>query len=405
MLRPMPEAIETDVAVVGGGPAGLVSACLAAKAGLRVCLVSGERAGEPPDPRTVALMRPAIRLLAHLGLAPETEAFGASPLWRLKLVDDTGSWLASPPIVFDAREIGDAPFGWNIPVAPLVDALERMAGEAGVDVMRNEARSLDGAGGAAVVTLRGGGTVRARIVIAADGSRSRLREQAGIEALTWAYGQDAITARFDHSGPHDDTSIEFHKPDGPLTTVPLGGARSSLVWMMRPERSFELVNLPAETFARVLQAELHGVLGRVSDVRGRHIFPMRGLAAVRLSAPRTLFVGEAGHVLPPIGAQGLNMSFRDAATAIELVTRARAAGEDTGGSGVTLRYDTLRRRDVATRQGIVHAVNWSLLSDWPLPHAARAMGLRAAAAIPALRQAIMRQGMGMSDDLPRTMRE
>jgi 2-octaprenyl-6-methoxyphenol hydroxylase len=174
--------------------------------------------------------------------------------------------------------------------------------------------------------------------------------------------------------------------------------------MMKPERSLELVNLPDEAFARVLQGELHGALGRVSNVRGRVVFPMRWSTAARFAASRTLFVGESAHAMPPIGAQGLNMGFRDAATAVELIAQARAEGRDIGGFELGEAYDRKRRRDVLARQGVVHAMDWSLLSDWPLPHAARALGLSAGAAIPVLRQAIMRQGMGTSGDLPEAMR-
>lgn len=393
-----------DVAVVGAGPAGLAAACLLAEAGLAVRLFEGP-AQPAEDPRAIALMLPSIRLLRHLGLDPEDPALAGSPLRRLRIVDDTDRLFATGPVSFEAREIGEDAFGWSFPVTVLRKALKARAAALGVSIVPLDVETFDADDHDARLTASDGSTINARVVIGADGGRSRMRTQAGIGTVEWAYDQTAIAASFAHSAPHADTSIEFHKDAGPLTTVPGRDSRSTLVWMERPERASELMAMTDEEFARVLQSEIHGALGLVSDVGLRRAFPMRGLTATPFARGRMMLVGEAAHAIPPIGAQGLNMSLRDAATAAELIITAVKRGDDPGGRRVMEDYDRLRRRDVAPRLGIIDTVNRTLLSGWSLPHAARSLGLTLASRIAPARREMLRQGAGLGDNLPAVMRD
>ncbi|MGE0210485.1 MAG: FAD-dependent monooxygenase [Parvibaculaceae bacterium] len=393
---------QLDAAIVGAGPAGLAAACLLAGAGLKVSIFAGRE--EPrDDPRAVALMLPSIRLLRHLGIDPKDPALAGSPLRRLRIVDDTGRLFASAPVTFEAREIGEEAFGWNLPIVPLREALKARAATLGVPIAPQDVETFDAGDREARLVASDGTTASARVVIGADGSRSRMRAQAGIGALEWSYDQTAIAAGFSHSAPHGDTSTEFHKEAGPLTTVPGAGNRSTLVWMERPERAAELMAMTEAEFARVLQSEIHGTLGLVSDVGVRRAFPMRGLTATPFAQGRLMLVGEAAHAIPPIGAQGLNLSLRDAATAAELIVTAIESGKDPGDRTVMETYDRLRRRDVAPRLGIIDTVNRTLLSGWALPHAARSLGLALASRIGPARQQVLRQGAGLSEDLPAVM--
>jgi len=219
----------------------------------------------------------------------------------------------------------------------------------------------------------------------------------------WFYDQVAIGAVFSHSGPHNDTSTECHKQDGPLTTVPMPDNHSSLVWMVRPERGKELMALTDKEFAGELQLELHGELGIISDVINRKSFPMQGLNAMRYARNRVILIGEAAHVVPPIGAQGLNMSLRDGAMAAELIGDAHAFGDDIGADKLLTKYDTARRRDVWPRQKIIDLMNRSLLSSLPIVHDARAFGLNLVNRIAPLRSKVMREGISPTENLPRIM--
>jgi 2-octaprenyl-6-methoxyphenol hydroxylase len=393
------------IIVAGAGPAGLAAACLLAKDDLRVTCIAGEPARRLPDPRTVALMQPAIRLLRHIGIWPDDLQQVACALKKLKLIDDTGALIAAPTVTFSAEEIGADAFGWNIPVEQLTAALQDCAEKSGVNFVAEDAESYTVRDNQAEVRLKGGGSFVGHIVIAADGRASRLRATAGISTIDWSYDQSAIAASFDHTADHFGTSIEYHKSAGPLTTVPMPQGRSALVWMDKPAIVDELMALTDEDFAKQLQLETHGDLGLTSNVGPRKSFPMRGLTASVFARNRLMLVGEAAHVVPPIGAQGLNISMRDAALAAQLISDSIGWDEDPGDAKTMQTYDTERRRDILPRQAVVHTLNSSLLAQLAPFHALRAIGLTAISQIAPMRDKVVRQGLAPQRGLPRIMRE
>ncbi|HLF21027.1 MAG TPA: FAD-dependent monooxygenase [Aestuariivirga sp.] len=388
-----------DAIVAGAGPAGLAAAALLARDGKRTALVTGKTSAEP-DPRTVALMQPSIRMLEYLGLWPGSLRAQTAPLRKLRLVDDTGAAVRAPTLTFDAAELGEEVFGWNIPLSLLIPALRARAAELGVAFIDDEVVGAATGEGAISVKLASGAEVSARVALAADGRNSRLRQAAGIGTEEWSYDQVAIATSFAHSAPHFDVSTEYHRQAGPFTTVPMPEGRSSLVWMERPTRAAQLMALDDAALAVEIQIANHGELGLVSQVGPRKAFPMRGLVARQFAARRTLLVGEAAHVVPPIGAQGLNMSLRDAAQAADLIL----AGDDAGSDDVMRDYETLRRRDVVPRQQAIDLMNRSLLSGFLVMEGARAAGLALLRNFTPLRHFVMRRGLGVAGPLPHAMR-
>jgi 2-octaprenyl-6-methoxyphenol hydroxylase len=232
--------------------------------------------------------------------------------------------------------------------------------------------------------------VRAALVVAADGSRSLVREKAGIAVRRWTYDQSAFVTTLAHARPHGNTSTEFHAPGGPFTLVPLPGDRSSLVWVDRPEEVDRVVALDPGPLAREIERRAHNILGRMSVDGPRGTIPMEGMVAHSFGTGAVVLVGEAGHRFPPIGAQGLNLGLRDVEILRELLGRGGKAGlEDAAG-----RYDRRRRLDVGTRTLGVDVLNRSLLSDAPPFAVLRTVGLTAAHGIGPLRRTMMRLGLG-----------
>lgn len=383
--------------VVGGGPAGLACACLLAQDGVQTALVAPEAA---PDPRTVALMQPAIRLLRFLGIWPGEIASRCAPLKQLHIIDDTGNLISAPRLEFAASELDLLEFGWNIPLVDLIPALQSQAEKLGVTIITANATYLDANSETVQLTCSTGQKLTSRVVVAADGAQSAIRQQAGIATQRWNYDQSALVTTFAHSASHNSISTEYHKIAGAFTTVPLPGNRSSLVWMDRPLRIDALARLDPQDLAAEIQIETHGHLGRISNVAPAKTFPMVGQRALSYAANRVMLVGEAAHQFPPIGAQGLNSSLRDAGHAADLIL----ATEDPGSASILNQYDRLRRPDVEPRQMLIGWMNQTMLSDFTPAALARVIGLTAISAITPLRQLAMQQGLAPASNLPFAMR-
>lgn len=392
-----------EVAVVGAGAAGLAAALALARAGVPTALVG--RHAPVADGRTVALLDGSVRFLDALG-AWAGLAEKAAPLAVLQIVDDTGSLFRPPPVRFHAGEIGLDAFGWNVENAALVEALRARA-RATPDltlVERDAAGFAAGEAFARIDTVEGE-AVEARLVVAADGARSRLRAESGLPTRDWSYPQAALTTLLAHERPHGDVSTEFHTREGPFTLVPLpGGRRSSLVWVADRTRAEHLSALSDAALAEAVTARARHMLGAMRIDGPRGLVPMRGLSVATPVAHRLALVGEAAHVFPPIGAQGLNLGLRDAAALRDAVVAARGDWRDPGARAALSGFARARRRDAALRTLAVDGLNRSLLTHLLPVDALRGLGLVALSAIGPLRRAVMREGVLPRRDAPELMR-
>jgi 2-octaprenyl-6-methoxyphenol hydroxylase len=393
------DTFTAEVAVVGGGPAGLVSAIALAAAGVDTLLIAPP---VEPDHRTTALLAGSVTALETLGAWQACLPY-AAPLAKIRIVDDTQRLLRAPEAFFAAAEIGLDAFGYNIENRHLIAALEGLAVE--LNLSRIAAPALAVTSDAAGVTIKhAGGEARVRLAIGADGRRSLCRAAAGIGTKRRTYQQTALTLNLAHARPHDDTSTEFHTTSGPFTLVPLPGRRSSLVCVLNPARAAEISAMNGTALSAEIERRAHSLLGKMDVAPGRGVFPLAVETADAFARARIALVGEAAHVVPPIGAQGLNLGLRDGATIAEIVADARRQNLDAGAPDLLARYDTQRRADVTSRTIAVDLLNRSLLTDFLPVQGARRLSLYLVDRIGPLRRALMREGVVPTASQPRLMR-
>jgi 2-octaprenyl-6-methoxyphenol hydroxylase len=323
----------------------------------------------------------------------------------MRIVDATARLIRAPEVQFAAAEIGLDAFGHNIENRHLVAALEERAQVLGsLTRIEDDAVSVEAGDSGASVLLKNGDTVSARLVVGADGRRSLCRAAAGIESRGRRYPQTALTFNLTHARPHRDTSTEFHTEAGPFTLVPLPGDRSSLVCVTDPHDAEQLRLLDDAALNAEIERRSHSLLGKVSVEAGRGVFPLAVETVRSFGLNRIALVGEAAHLVPPIGAQGLNLGLRDAATIGELVVAARRNGGDIGDDALLSRYDALRRADVQSRTLAVDLLNRTLLSDFLPAQSLRGVGLYLLDRVGPLRRAAMREGVAPAMSQPRLMR-
>ena len=382
------------VAVIGGGPAGLACAIALAQSGAAIALVA--RRSPYADNRTTALLGHSIGFLDSLNVWQLCRDKSAA-LRVMRLVDDTGRLVRAPEIKFSSDEIGMEAFGYNIANRDLMAALgERAAQLPNLTWIDDDARAVTPNENAVGIETSQGDLMSAQLVVGADGRHSLCREAAGIAVKRRELGQSALTLNVSHSRPHNNCSVEFHTASGPCVFVPLPGDNSSVVWVVKPDEAERLKSLTDDQLGEAVERQSHSIFGRMSVAAGRHVFPLSIETPAHLAAKRIALIGEAAHVLPPIGAQGLNMGLRDAADIAEIVSLALANGDDVGSDAVLQRYERDRSTDIFSRTFAVDMANRTLLSDFLPVQSLRAAGLHALNALGPIRRMAMREGLAPS---------
>jgi 2-octaprenyl-6-methoxyphenol hydroxylase len=312
----------------------------------------------------------------------------------MRIVDDTGRLLRAPEARFEASEIGFDAFGHNIENRHLIAALNARGSEL-PSLLRYDdtAVRIAIAADAVTVDLAGGASLAGRLAVGADGRHSLCRTAAGIKTQGSTYPQTALTFNLRHGRPHDGVSTEFHTETGLFTLVPLPGRRSSLVWVVAPAAARRWGAASPAELAAAIERRSHSILGKIEVESGPAVFPLAIETARAFAASRVALVGEAAHLIPPIGAQGLNLGLRDAAAIAEVVCDARRRGTDPGAPEAMARYDARRRADVASRTLTIDLLNRSLLSAFLPVHGLRGLGLYLLEHVGPLRRAVMREGI------------
>jgi 2-octaprenyl-6-methoxyphenol hydroxylase len=339
-------------------------------------------------------MLPSVDYLREAGLVPDPAAVG-HPLTQIRIIDATRRLIRAPETLFDSAEFGLPAFGWNFPNVKLAEAFE--AARAGLTNLRTIETVLDDleiTDDGALLRLGNGETLRAGLVIGADGKKSRVRESAGFRAREHGFTQAALVCDLQLERPIGGASIEFHYEQGPFTLVPPGGNRANLVWIDDREVLKAAQEGGKEHLATLFREKSQRLFGKIELLTPAHVFLLSTLTVDVAGRDNVVLVGEAAHAFPPIGAQGLNLGLRDVA---DLAASLAATDRTTPGFGRALaaHYASRRAADLARTGTMVDTLFRSLLAEFVPAQAARAGGLWALKLVPQLRKSAFDIGMGV----------
>ena len=393
--------METDVFIAGAGLAGSIAALSYSKAGRNVIVSDPFIYSDNPqvDYRTTAYLQPAKLFLESLGIWEAIED-SAMPLEVMKIIDSSsvknGDIIKSQK-EFKSAEISDLPFGWNVKNSLMRTALKQLIDQQSNCKLITASSAIDLVcrDSMAYVKLSSGKTVKAKLVIAADGRNSILRQKAGISIKTQRFGQKALAFAVTHATPHKNISTEIHNSGGPFTLVPLpdnnGKPSSAIVWMENGEKAKRLMEMETKSFEREMTVRSCNILGPLKLASKRSLWPIISQIADRLYSQRLALIGETAHVVPPIGAQGLNMSIKD----IKFLNNLDQKYPDQLGSmDILNEYQKNRIFDIRQRVAGVSALNRISISSNKLVQNVRAFGLENFFQVPAIKHATMKLGMG-----------
>ncbi|MDJ0627987.1 MAG: FAD-dependent monooxygenase [Rhodobacter sp.] len=398
-----------DVLIIGGGLNGSALALALAQAGLSVAIVdrlaNDIRADAAFDGRSYALAHASKRLLDAIGiwrgLADRTQ-----PILQIKVTDGRAGEGPSPFVLeFDHAEIEEGPMGFMVEDRHLRRAL--MAAMADTPAIE-QFSGLDVAGHAvdaaeAAVTLGDGSTVRARMLVGADGQHSPTARRAGIGRMGWAYGQTALVCAIDHSRPHNGCAHQFFMPPGPLAILPLPENRSSIVWTEADAEAARIQALDDAGYLDALRPRVGEFLGQIGLAGIRMTYPLTLSLAHRFAAPRVALLGDAAHRVHPIAGQGLNAGLKDVGALAEVLAIAHRRGEDIGRLDVLERYQRWRRFDTAALALATDGFNRLFSNDNALLRLGRDLGMGVVNSLPGLRRGLIREAAGLTGDLPRLL--
>ena len=408
--EPHANATDYDAVLAGGGLIGLTLALALAQGGLKVCVVDAvapETAlGAPFDGRVSAIARSSCKLLEALGVWPYLKG-DAQPIEDIMVTDGTVRGGAAPLFLhFDHRETGDEPLGHLIENRVIRTALHaRMQGLENITFRAPErVVRTNTEGRIAEATLGDSTTIRARLIICAEGRGSPLRAAAGIRTISWSYKQSGIVTTVAHEKPHRGVAQEFFLPSGPFAILPMTGNRSSLVWTERTEISKAFMALSETAFEAEVAQRFGTHLGALSCAGPRWCYPLNLELALCYTAPRFVLVGDAAHGIHPIAGQGFNLGLRGVAALGEVIVDAARLGLDIGADDVLERYQRWRRFDTVLLAASTDALNRLFSNDFPPLRLARDLGLAAVGRMGPLRRYFMRQAMGETGDMPRLLR-
>jgi 2-octaprenyl-6-methoxyphenol hydroxylase len=401
-------AAQRSIVICGGAFAGLALA-LALRQGLGPdipVLVADPALSMRPsrDPRATAIVAACRRLFEALGVW-EQVAPNAQPILDMVVTDSQLSDATRPVFLTFAGDVEPGePFAHMVENRNLIDALAARAEAAGVELRATAVNSYAANADGIDVVLADGATIAASLLVAADGARSKLREQAGIVTHGWEYDQSGIVVTVGHERDHHGRAEEHFLPAGPFAILPLTGKRSSLVWTETRKEAVRITALGDEEFHAELEQRFGLHLGEIKALDKPRAFPLGYFVARSFIAERLALIGDAAHVIHPIAGQGLNMGLKDVAALAEVVVDAARLGMDPGGASVLERYQRWRRFDTMAMGLATNSLNFLFSNESKLLRAVRDIGLGIVDRAPPLKNLFIRQAAGLTGEVPKLLK-
>ncbi|WP_299164821.1 FAD-dependent monooxygenase [uncultured Tateyamaria sp.] len=400
---------DSDILIVGGGLSGPLLALALARGGQTVTVIDAlpepVRKNAAFDGRSYAVALTSQRLLDGLSLW-DGIADHSQPILEIKVSDGRAGQGPSPFFMhFDHAEIEEGPMGHMVQDRHLRRALlDAMAASDAITHLADDTvMAQDATPGDVSVTLASGQTLRAKVLIGADGRGSGTAQRAGIKRTGWGYDQTALVCAIAHEKPHHGIAHQFFMPPGPLAILPLPGNQSSIVWSEKADTAAAFNALADDDYLTMLRPRFGDFLGDIELAGKRYSYPLSLSLADRLVAPRTALIGDAAHGVHPIAGQGLNAGMRDIAALAEVITDAARRGEDIGATDVLARYEAWRRFDNTALALATDSFNKLFSNDNTLVRGLRDLGMGVVNALPGLRRSFIREAAGLTGTLPRLM--
>jgi 2-octaprenyl-6-methoxyphenol hydroxylase len=407
----MTDSLSVQICVMGAGPVGGTLACRLARAGVTVALI--DQAPLPPmenpafDGRAYAIAAGSRPLLEDAGLWDALDV-RPNPILDIRVSDGRiGRAPSRLHLHFDHREVADdpSPFGWMVEARSLRKALNaRFPMHETLHLFAPARASVERTDEGCVVRLQDGPVIRCRLVIAAEGRNSPLREQSGIRVTRISYHQTAIVCAIAHDRPHCGIALEHFLPAGPFAALPMassvdalpGGAAhvSAIVWTERTRDAAVYMALDNDRFAREVSRRVGPQLGAIRSVGRRWSYPLSAMVVHRYVDSRLALVGDAAHGIHPIAGQGLNLGFRDGIALADLIEKAVQTGEDAGGEAVLSTYQHVRRLDNLLMFAMTDGIDRLFSTDRGVMRTARDLGINAVDRLGPMKRMLMRRAMG-----------
>jgi 2-octaprenyl-6-methoxyphenol hydroxylase len=404
-----------DVLIAGAGFAGL-SLAIALRQGLGSAFAVAVadpalmRNNDPTlsrpalDARASAIAAAARRMFEAIGVWEEV-AGEAEPILDMEVTDSRLDDAVRPVfLTFDGEVAPGEPFAHMIENEPLIAALVAKARAEGVTLLASAVANFARERSDVLVQLADGSTVAARLLVAADGARSHIRELAAIQSFGWWYGQSAIVTTVKHERDHQGRAEEHFLPAGPFAMLPLRNRRCSIVWTERTAEAERLIALDDTAFHDALEQRFGLRLGEINVVGPRRAYPLGFSVARSFIADRIALVGDAAHMIHPIAGQGLNMGLRDVAALAEAIVDAARLGLDPAGPDVLERYQRWRRFDTMAMGVATDGLNRLFSNHSDALRLVRDIGLGLVDRLPELKQVFIREAAGIVGEVPKLLR-